>query len=230
MTRLTFIDRRWPDSPPFQQIARDWCQDQSCLLLDLIWRGYDQLLSQDLSEVLFSGDDEAREESLNFLLAIRIDQCKSGDAPFSVVHQPPEQTKRKRGKGRSPQPDIGFVLYAYPRTIWPLEAKVLARETDTGPYLDEINNNFVTGRYATFSSEGAMLGYFFRGNAEVIFAGIAAGLQQTPKPHPRFPDRPHRISGHRRDDVAHPGSPREFTCHHLLLHIPTADEHTPRYE
>ena len=223
MTRPTYPERRWPDSPPFQRIASRWCQDQSRLLLDLVWQGYDRLLSQDLNKVPFSADDEAKEESLNSLLALRIDQCKNRDAPFYVHHEPPEQTKRKRGKGKSPQPDIGFMLYNYARTIWPLEAKILAHDKDVGPYLNEINNNFLTGRYATFSSEGAMLGYLLRGDSEQFFALIASRLQQTIKKHPHFPDRPQRISNHQRDDTPHRSSPREFTCHHLLLRVPTAD-------
>ena len=223
MTRLTYLERRWPDSPPFQQVASSWCQDQSRLLLDLVWRGYDRLLSQDLNKVPFSGNEEVIEESLNHLLALRIDQCKSGDEPFSVEHEPPEQTKRKRGKGRSPQPDIGFALYNYPRTIWPLEGKVLAHETDTAPYLDEINSNFLTGRYATFSSEGAMLGYFFCGDYGRFFGAIAKKLKPATRQHPHFPDRPHRTTNHRRADTPHRNSPGEFTCHHLLLLIPTTD-------
>lgn len=223
MTRLTYLERRWPNSPPFQQIAHRWCQNQSHLLLDLVWQGYDRLCLRDLNDVPFSADDEAKEESLNHLLAVRIDQCKSGDEPFYVDHEPPEQTKRKRGKGRSPQPDIGFTLYDYPRTVWPLEGKVLAHETDTRPYLDEVNNNFLTGRYATFSSEGAMLGYLLRGDSEQVFALIATGLQQTTRRHPHFLDRPHRITTHQRAELPHLNSPREFTCHHLLLRIPTSD-------
>jgi hypothetical protein len=217
MTRLTYLERRWPDSPPFQQIACNWCQDLSRLLLNLVWRGYDLFLSQDLEKVSFSSDDEAKEESLNYLLAIRIDQCKSGDEPFSVVHQPPEQTKRKRGRGRSPQPDIGFVLYDYPRTVWPLESKVLAHDEDIRPYLNEINTNFLTGRYATFSSEGAMIGYLLQGNPDRTFEVIGIQLNQPLVRHPHFEDRPHRISSHQRKEVPHPNSPREFTCHHLIL-------------
>ncbi|MGA2616202.1 MAG: hypothetical protein ABSF26_01255 [Thermoguttaceae bacterium] len=223
MTRETYLERRWPDSPPFQEVATRWCQDQSRLLLDLVWRGYDRLLSQDLNYTPLSTTDEVKEESLNYLLAVWIDQCKSGDEPFSVQHESPEQTKRKRGRGRSPQPDIGFALYGYPRTVWPLECKVLAHDEDVGPYVDEINNNFLTCRYATFSSEGAMLGYLLRGEPERTFAAIAVRLQQTPSQHPHFLDRPQRISSHRRAEVPHPNSPTEFTCHHLLLRIPTTD-------
>ncbi|MGA2058870.1 MAG: hypothetical protein ABSG67_00205 [Thermoguttaceae bacterium] len=219
MTRLTYTERRWPDPLPFQEIASRWCQDQSRLLLDLVWRGYDRLLSQDFAKVSFSGDDEAKEESLNYLLSIRIDQCKSGDEPFYVVHQPPEQTKRKRGRGRSPQPDIGFALYDYPRTVWPMESKVLAHEDDIGPYLNEINTNFLTGRYATFSSEGAMVGYLLQGNPDNTFEVINIRLKQTLLRHSHFKDRPHRISNHQRSEIPHPNSSQEFTCHHLLMQI-----------
>ncbi len=219
MTRLTYLERRWPDSPTFQQIADRWCQDQSFLLLELVWKGFDRLVADDLNEVPFSDNDEAREESLNHLLAIRIDQCKSGDEPFCVQHQPPEQTKRKRGKGRSPQPDIGFVLYSFPRSVWPLEGKILVHEEDVHAYLKEINDNFLTGRYATFSAEGAMLGYLSCGNPERTFSLIDEQLQQPSTRHPRFPDRPHRITNHQRDNLPHPCSPARFTCHHLLLSV-----------
>ena len=222
MTPSTYLERRWPDSPPFQEMASRWCQDQSRLLLDLVWQGFDLLLAQDLNVVRFSDSDEAKEESLNSLLALRIQQCKSGDEPFAVQHQPPEQTKRKRRRGRSPQPDIGFVLYDYPRAAWPLEAKVLARDEAVGPYVAEINDNFITCRYATFSSEGAMLGYLLHGEPEKTFAAIAASLAQALMPHRHFPDRDQRVTYHQRRQIPHPNSPREFTCHHLLLRIPAA--------
>ena len=81
MTPSTYLERRWPDSPVFQDIARHWCEDQSRLLLELVWRGYDRLLTQDLSVTAFSDTDEAKEESLNFLLCLQINHCMTGDEP-----------------------------------------------------------------------------------------------------------------------------------------------------
>ncbi len=224
MTPSTYLERRWPDSPAFQEIAQRWCEDQSRLLLDLVWQGFDLLLAHDLNVVPFSDSDEAKEESLNSLLALRIQQCKSGDEPFGVQHQPPEQTKRKRGKGRSPQPDIGFMLYDYPRAVWPLEGKILAQDQAVGPYVAEIRNNFITARYATFSSEGAMLGYLLHGEPDRAFAAIATRLRPALVQHPYFPDRPQRMTHHQRDHVPHPNSSGEFICHHLLFRIPTATQ------
>jgi hypothetical protein len=220
MTPSTYPERRWPDSPAFQGIAQRWCVDHSRLLLELVWSAYDRLIAKDLNLIPFSDTDEAKEESLNALMTLRINQCMSGDEPFCAMHQPPEQTKRKRGRGRSPQPDIGFTLYDYPRSVWPLEGKILASDEVVGPYVTEIQNNFITSRYATFSSEGAMLGYLLHGDPERTFAAIAISLAQTLIPHRRFPDRTQRMTHHQRDEVPHRNSPDEFTCHHLLFRIP----------
>lgn len=216
MTRQTYLKRRWPDTPVFQNIAAQWCADQSFRLLDIVWRGYDLLFAHDLHEVAFAAADEAREESLNYLLALRIDQCK-GNAPFYVAHQPPEQTKRKRGRGRSPQPDIGFALYEHPRTVWPMEGKVLMHDRDVSAYLAEIETNFVKARYATFSSEGAMLGYLVTGDAETVLSHINKNLGTALRAHPHFSMRPHKLSDHARANLPHPNSPADFVCHHLIL-------------
>jgi hypothetical protein len=218
----TYFERRWPDSPAFQAIAQRWCEDQSRLVLELVWRGYDRLLAQDLNAFPFSDTDEDKERSLNLLLSIRITECLSGDEPFCVVHEPPEQTKRKGGRARPPQPDLGFVLNNYPRAVWPLEAKVLSDDQAVGLYVAEIQNNFTKSRYATFSSEGAMLGYLLQGEPERTFAALAISLVQALIPHPNFPDRAQRMTHHQRGQVPHPNSPRDFTCHHIILRIPTA--------
>ncbi len=222
MTRPTYLEQRWPNSPPFQAIAQRWCQDRSRLLLELVWGGYDRLLDQDFRVTPFSDTDEDKERSLSILLALRIGQGLSGDEPFSLIHVPPEQTKRKSGRTAPPQPDIGFMLNNYPRTVWPLEAKVLVDDREVGPYVTEINHNLLTGRYATFSSEGAMLGYLLHGQPERTFAAVAVALGEPLIPHPHFLSRPQRMSTHQRDRLPHADSPRDFTCHHLLLRIPTA--------
>jgi hypothetical protein len=221
MARETYLERRWPNTPLFQAVADRWCTDECCLLLGLVWNAYDRLVDNDLVQVPFSADDEAKEESLNFLLSLRIDQCKSGDEPFAVVHETPEQTKRKRGGGKSPTPDIGFVLYEFPRTVWPVECMVLANERDVDSYVKEINHNLLSGRYATFSSEGAMIGYFAEGDASVTFACIEAAVGHRLRNHPRFTDRPHKLSDHRREDLPDNNSPIDFCCHHLIMLLRT---------
>lgn len=222
MTRRTYLERRWPETPMFQTIAELWCTDHSRRLLELVWRAYDLLLSNDLQKVAFKADDEAREESLNFLLAVRIDLCK-GNAPFYVAHQPPEQSKRKRGRGRSPQPDIGFVLYEHPRAVWPMEGKVLMHDRDVSAYIGEIEENFVKARYATFSIEGAMLGYLIDGDSEKALLNISNDLGAELRKHIHFAKRPHRLSDHTR--TSSPQMSPNFVCHHLLLCLTPSSSH-----
>ena len=164
MTPSTYLERRWPDSPVFQDIARHWCEDQSRLLLELVWRGYDRLLTQDLSVTAFSDTDEAKEESLNFLLCLQINHCMTGDEPCCAIHQPPEQTKRKRGRGRSPQPDIGFTLYDYPRRFGRWKEKFCATITTlslTSPKSSAISSPAAMPR---FLAKARCLGICCRGN------------------------------------------------------------------
>lgn len=218
MTRRTYLERRWSDTPMFQQLAVLWCEGNSRRLLELVWRAFDLLIANDLGAIPFDAKDEAREESLNYLLSVRMDQCK-GAAPFHVAHQPPEQTKRQRGKGKSPQPDIGFALYENPRAIWPLEGKVLMHDGDIAPYVAEVEANFITARYATFSSEGAMLGYLVSGDAETVLSGVGDALRCELRPHASFDQRPHRLSNHTRTNLPHRNSPADFVCHHLILRL-----------
>ena len=222
MNRRTYLDRRFPVPPVFQDVAQRWCADQSRLLLDLVWRGYDLLVQKDLQQVPFSRSDEAKEESLNYLLAGRVNQCRNGDEPFWFPPQPPETTKRKRGKGKSPTPDHGFVYYDHPRTVWPVEGKVLQHERDLRAYRSEIDDNFLTGRYAAFSREGAMLGYLLAGQPTAAIEEIRRHLAVPLTPHAHFRNRPHHVSVHTRIGSASSQLPAEFTCNHMILSIPTS--------
>ena len=186
--------------------------------MQLVWEAYD-LLQTRLGDVRLDADDEDKERSITFLLRICIGQCMTGDEPFCVVHEPPEQAARKGGRARPPQPDISFVLYANPRVTWPVEAKLLPTDKSVSRYVREVNDNFLTGRYAPFSAEGAMLGYLMSGDAGVAFDTIAAhfGCQLTH--HPTFRERDHKLSRHNRDDLPHSDCPARFLCHHLLMQI-----------
>ncbi|MHC4177488.1 MAG: hypothetical protein ACYSWU_08275 [Planctomycetota bacterium] len=185
----------------------------------LVWQGHDLLLEKGLGDILLDPDDEAKEESINCLLCLCIDECKTGDEPFGVIHEPPEQTRRKGGRARSPHPDICFTLYAHPRTMWPMEGKLLHSDGDVSRYVGEIKDNFLTGRYGPFSSEAAMLGYLMAGTAKAAFGAISSQLGCPLTHHPSFPDRDHKLSGHKRRDLPQKDCPRRFLCHHLVMQL-----------
>lgn len=219
MARRTYLERLFPGSTLFQDLAKEWCADQSAILLRLVWAAYDRLKRDHLDREPILQEDERKEESLNLLLALAIDGCKDKFAPFSVVHEVPEQTAGKGGRAQSPHPDIGFCFYENPRAVWPLEGKILESEHDVLAYCAEVMSNFLTGRYATFSNEGAMVGYLLSGDSRDVFMHIRKGINCRLLRHRVVRDRPHRVSRHAREKLPDPGSPAFFLCHHMILQI-----------
>lgn len=214
--RQSYQLRRWPDTPAFQSVAKRWCVDQSYLLMDLVWRAIDVLVDQDIIKVPVEVTDEAKEESLNNMMHARIDQLKSGDEPFAVVHQPPEQSSRKTPNAQSPTPDLSFTWYENLNCVWPIEGKVLDNENDLDAYGKEITENYETERYGAFSSEGAMLGYLLTGDPAQVLKNIAKRISKRLVVHPQFLDRDHRISKHKRRRSTGTVS-TSFNCHHLVF-------------
>lgn len=139
------------------------------------------------------------------------------DSPFYVQHGPHEFETAKSPPAQPPLPDVGFVLRANERIMFPLEAKTLRTDTAVDAYVTEIRENFLTCRYAPFSSEGGMLGYLVAGDPAEAFASIASRVLCKLTPHPDFPDRNHQTSAHVRTVPSGKDYPSEFRCHHLLL-------------
>ncbi len=216
--RRTYQQRRWPNTPLFQSVAKKWCKNQSSQLLGMVWHAIDAMCETDLEKVPMSDSDEAKEESLNLMLSVRIDKLKSGDEPFAVVHQPPEQNKRKTKNARSPAPDIGFVWHENPNCVWPIEGKILKSAEDLGEYEKEITDNFLSGRYATFSTEGAMLGYLLSGDSEQTLKNVAKKIRKRLRTHPEFENRNHKISKHIRSGVDD-RKKETFFCHHMAVAV-----------
>jgi hypothetical protein len=138
---------------------------------------------------------------------------------FDIQHEVYEIESSQSAQAQPPQYDIAFILTANERIIFPLEAKVLKSDSAVGEYIKEIKDNFITCRYAPFSSQGGMLGYLFSGDSNKAFTNIATKVPCTLNDHPDFPTRDHKTSDHQR--VVPPGKsyPAEFRCHHLLLKI-----------
>ncbi len=206
-----------PDTGDFVELARAWNPDAISILIRFVWEGYDLLVSEILSH--FDGTEEQLERSITQALERRISRKMTGDEPFGVQHEAYEWESYQ--KLRPPQYDIAFYLMSNDRIIWPLEAKMLETDGAIGDYIKEINENFITCRYAPFSSQGGMLGYLFSGNPNQAFTNIENKVPCTLNDHPDFPNRDHRTSDHQR--VVPPGKsyPAEFSCHHLLLTIIT---------
>ncbi|MCL1471209.1 hypothetical protein [Argonema antarcticum] len=213
------FNKRYPITGNFVELAKVWNPDAISILIKLVWEGYDLLVSEFLSQINFDGNEEQLERSITQSLERRIRKNMTGDEPFDVQHEVYEIESSQSAQAQPPQYDIAFYLISNERIIWPLEAKVLKTDGAVGEYIKEINENFITCRYAPFSSQGGMLGYLFSGDSNKAFTNIASKVPCTLSEHPDFPNRDHKTSDHQRVVPSGKSYPAEFRCHHLLLKI-----------
>jgi hypothetical protein len=216
---LTISELRWPDTPDFVAIARIWKSDASTILLSCVWQGYDLLQNEVLSQIDSDQADDELERSITQLLEPRIHKVMTGDEPFYVQHEVYEYATRQPPPAQPPQYDIAFVLYENPRIMWPLEAKVLRSNGAVTSYIRELKNNFLSCRYAPFSSEGAMLGYLFSGVPDNVFRHIETKVPCELHHHLAFPERAHKYSEHTRRIPTNKSYPPHFRCQHLILQM-----------
>jgi hypothetical protein len=216
----TIQELRWPmDKPGYEEITQEWPSDLTIVALKLVWSGYDLLQKDILDNIDCSQADKQIEKSISSLLQLRINRSMTGDEPFDVQHEVPEFETTYSDQAQPPSYDIAFILRANERIILPLEAKVLPTENNISDYIKEIKSNFLTCRYAPFSSEAGMLGYLLKGDPNKAFENISQKICCILSEHPDFLERPHKISDHQRTIPPDKNYPHEFRCHHLILSI-----------
>lgn len=210
-----------PD-PAFVALARAWMKAPADALLAFVWTAYDDMQAR--PPVI---DTRDLERSITQRLEARINDAMSGDEPFRVQHGPYEHETMAPSPAQPPQYDIAFVLRSDERLMWPMEAKVLETAGRVAGYLADINDQFLTCRYAPFSGSAAMLGYLLSGSASDAFDDIGKKLGCTLLAVSGSSSaRPHRTSHHVRVVPAGKSYPKDFTCHHLILRFPELKRHT----
>jgi hypothetical protein len=181
-------------------------------MLRSVWLAFDQLREESFQ---LDRDDQNVEDSITFFAYLRMQELVDGMAPYSLVHKPLEDEHRTSPFGPSPTPDLGFVYKANPRAVFPIEAKLLRTDSSVSAYVREIQENFLSGRYACFSSEAAMLGYLLSGVPATAFDRISAKMKCPLKNYAPLSDRDHRVSQHTRHTGAEKAEP--FRCHHMIV-------------
>lgn len=219
--RKTISEVRWPDTPNFVELAKNWRPDAITVLLNLIWQGYDLYQNDVLSKIDLSKADDQLERDITQSLSIYIEQARSGFEPFVIRSEWFESEMRQPSPARPKQYDLAFIWYSppNPRIVWPIEAKVLHSDGSVSEYVKEILDNYLICRYAPFSSEAGMLGYLLKGDCQKAFDNIAISGPFALSNHPDFSNREHRTSDHQRIIPAGENYPSNFRCHHLLLKI-----------
>lgn len=208
---------RWPSTPEFVALANSWKAAASDVLLELVWRGYDQLQQEVLLQIDWSLACEDIERQITQFLEPLIAEQMTGKEPFYVQHGPYEEELRKLAPAQPPQYDIAFVMRSNLRIMWPLEAKILRTDGSIAEYVKAIATQYLTCRYAPFSREAAMLAYLISGKPSLVLKKVEASLGCPLISSSSFPDRDHAISSHVRTVPVSKNYPANFQCHHLVM-------------
>ncbi len=223
--RPTMHEKLHRKHPDVDALVKIWRDDMVQQMLTYVWEAYDYVYTNCLSNLSFENEDyEDLERSITEDLEGRLQDCIDRYLPYRVQHEASERESRKPAPASPPQYDIAFVWRANPRIMWPLEAKVVKTDQDNtssnlGEYVKEVQDNFLTCRYAPFSNGGAMLCYFKSGNVTSLLNNIANRLGCTLSVYPCFHERPHRTSEHMRTvpEDKKGQYPAHFCCHHLIM-------------
>jgi hypothetical protein len=192
--------------------AAQWARNSEAIMLQRVWQAFDLL---GLTRPVFDGSD--LERSITERLEACIQDNMSGDEPFTVQHGPHERETKQPPPAQPPQYDIAFVFRADPRVMWPLEAKVLETPRALAAYVADVNDQFLTCRYAPFSPSGAMLGYLLTGSATDVFATLTARLSCKLESSAHHSERTEKYSNHVRIVPQGKPYPSIFRCHHVIL-------------
>ena len=215
MSHVADTQRTASIHPEFIALARSWMQNPARQFLGFIWLAYENMRASPPHV-----DTKDLERSITQLLEPRVRDVMTGDEPFYIQHGPFERETMKAPPAQPPEYDLAFVFRADERMMWPMEAKVLESPKKVAAFVRDVQNEFLTCRYAPFSSSGAMLGYLLTGKPGDVFASIARNLGCTLKPVSEHPAKPNRLSQHKRNVPAGKPYPVEFDCYHMILEYP----------
>lgn len=233
---ITPGELRWPKVVEFEAAAIKLRMNAMDVLIGAIWAGYDAFMAavvegRDVELKELSAELEGKERagvdireataeverSISQMLSHHIGRVLDPYAPFHVCHAPREFQSRLPPPAQAPEYDIGFVLNENHRSIWPLEAKVLHTPRALSPYIADLREQFLTGRYAPFSKGGAMVAYLLSGEAYEFLSRLSEEIGEPLQELAVVSSRPHRVSDHQRTVTPGLGMPEYFRCHHLVM-------------
>lgn len=199
----------------FVVLAQAWMQDPTGVLLGFIWSAYARMQA-DKPQI----DQRDLERSITQLLEPRVQSSMTGFEPFYIQHGSFERETMLPPPAQPPEYDLAFILRADEQIMWPIEAKVLETPNAVASYVSDVTEQFLTCRYAPFSSSGAMLGYLLKGDADDAFATIANKLACKLDSVPEHAGKKNRVSSHVRTVPPGKTYPSAFSCYHLIMEYP----------
>lgn len=216
--RMTPLDLRWPNTPEFKQVAAIFSKNAVDQIVGAVWKGYEKLQVEFIAHIDISLADEELERTITQTLEPYIRDSLTGDEAYAVQHGRYETETRAKAPAQPPEYDIAFFLKANGRIMWPLEAKIMRSPANVAPYIKDINNEFLSGRYAPFTTSAAMLGYLLSGTAPDAIVNISKHLGEALHPHTVFCQKyNHHISNHNRPLKNKTWASGDFECHHMIM-------------
>jgi hypothetical protein len=214
----TVLEAMYPAAPEeLVRVAKSWVANSSVVMLGAVWSAYDQMRANSaLKNSLTLATDDI-ERGITRLLFFALDDILSGNEPFRLLPEAPEDESRKRPPARPRAYDIGFSMRENPRIIWSLEAKVMPTPATLADYLKTLKQRYLSGDYAPFVGEGAMVAFLLSGTAAEAFKALAEQLGSPLHKSPTWNARDHRFSTHRRQVPRGKPYPVRFRCHHLMM-------------
>ncbi|HXD00379.1 MAG TPA: hypothetical protein VN048_13635 [Verrucomicrobiae bacterium] len=215
--RPALSEMLWPDDPADADLPVQWAEGISILVLDWLWRGYDQLRDKHLSRVDMTQSIEQLERNLTFLHFGEILEIWARDTEgfcsLRPGHEIPEFENRISPSAKPPAYDLGFVHAENQRWIWPIEAKVLSTSAALAEYMNDVRGKFVAGIAGPFVGEGGMIGYLVHGLPSDVFDKLTRELGQQLLLVSEFNARQHRSSHHVRTDAP------SLRLHHMIMEL-----------
>lgn len=137
------------------------------------------------------------------------------EAPFCFQQNRDEFASLKTSNAQPPQNDMAFYLISDSRVSWPLEAKVLDTPTTIAEYIKDINDSFLTGKYAPYSDSAAMVGYLRKPDAITCKNALETSLKVPLDCY----NNSHWTSDHKRSMPIGGSAIQDFRCHHFIFEL-----------
>jgi hypothetical protein len=215
---ISVLEALYPHAPEELVLtAKEWVADSSNIMLSALWHAYDALIANPNLKSALSVATDDLERGLTRLIYFATEDLLTGDEPFRLLPEAPEDESRKKPPARPRTYDIAFAMRINPRIMWSVEAKVLASPTSLSDYVGTLKQRYLSGDYAPFVAEGAMAGYLLQGKANDAFKAIAGQLRVRLAYPNQWKGRDHRVSTHCRRIPQGKPYPKRFRCHHLIM-------------
>jgi hypothetical protein len=217
--RQSYSQQVFPTTREFTAILKKLKGDGVKVMLGYVWAGFDGFKTEILGKNPPPTRDNADlERDLTEMLYPYINRALPASLPYYLQHEKKEREQATPGR-QPPEPDLSFILHSNIRVTFPMDAKVLERDTVAAmsDYADTVQNRFVTCVYAPFSKEGAMIAFLLAGSVKNVFQSLGTAMGCMISRSAYMSSRNHRTSSH--DRSAAVCKYKKFRCHHLVMPV-----------